>query len=252
MKIALLGNGMGTRSSDLHRAIAKAIGAPLEFEVKNAVRDTLAATVGELLNSYDGFFVTKPYKNDISRFIGNKSGSVNVVRSRDRKAFNTDGAGFVRALDRNFIDWRTKVKSAVVLGAGGGAYAVTKELIALGKKVFVLNRTLKHALRLSTLGAELYTNQPAELIINCTPLGTYGEDALKTLCVQPYFDYAFDLVYTDDTPFLRRIRALGGQTANGSGMLIYQAIEGARIITDGDFDIEDVYEKVRAELGGRL
>lgn len=248
-KLALLGRDIGyTRSPSVHAAIAKATGEDIRFDVADVTYDALDAAVEKLLAEYDGFFVTKPYKTDVKKYIDcSAAGSVNVVRCKDGAAFNTDGMGFVRALDGRFPDWRDKVKGALVLGAGGAAYSVATELVKLGKRVYVLNRTLKHALRLCAqcVGAELYTNQPTEFVVNCTSLGANGEDVLRALCVLPDFEYAFDLVYgSGATPFLRRCGANGAQTSDGSDMLVYQAIEGDKILLGRDWDVRSLFDRV--------
>lgn len=253
MKTALIGRNISyTLSPKVHTAISKQIGEVIDFEVIDIPYDSLESTVHGLIGSHDGFFVTKPYKNDVKKYLNcDIVGGVNVVRSQDCAAFNTDGNGFIRALDRNFGGWRDKVNSALVLGAGGAAYSVASALTSLGKKVYVLNRTLMHALKVCSLvkNTELYANQDAELVINCTSVGTNYEDVLKTLCVMPKFDYAYDLIYAvGDTPFMRRVRAAGGQAANGLDMLIYQAIEGDAILLEKQLDIERIFEQVKKEL----
>lgn len=246
-KIALLGRDISyTKSPAVHRAIAQAIGIEMRFDVLDIRPEGLSFTVDTLFDEYDGFFVTKPYKSEIAEFFGGTS-PVNVVRCADKTAYNTDGPGFIRAADNNFSDWRERVNSALVLGTGGAAHSVVKALTDAGKKVYVLGRSNIKAARLATkyLGAELYTNQSAEMIVNCTPLGLNGEDALTALCVLPEFSYAFDLVCADAlTPFLRRNRNNGAQACDGTDMLIYQAIEGERILFGGNFDVQDVYKKV--------
>lgn len=254
-KVGLIGKDIAyTRSPLVHKAIAEAIGVDMEFDVLDVPYGRLGEAVHCCLRDYDGFFVTKPYKTEIKRFVDCEEQSVNLVRCADKRAYNTDGIGFIRALDRNFIGWRDKVTSALVLGTGGGAYAVTKALIAEGKKAYVLGRSNVNAARLAARfdGAALYANQQAELIVNCTPLGVGGEDALAAFCVLPSFEFAFDLVYCAATPFLRRNRNVGAQVADGSDMLAYQAIEGDKILLNGTFDIEKVYEHVanRIAAGG--
>ncbi len=253
-KAALLGRDIGyTHSPKVHAAIASAIGEKICFDVLDTPYDGLKETVGKLLSDYDGFFVTKPYKTDIREYLDacETVCGVNFVRSSDRRGFNTDGIGFLRALDGAFGAWRDKASSALVLGAGGAAYAVAEALIKSGLRVYVLNRTLMNAVKLcSTVGAEIYLNQPAELIVNATSLGLHGEDALAALCVIPEFEYAFDLVYSPpDTPFLRRNRMAGAATANGADMLIYQAIEGDAILTGRELETDEVYCKVKNILG---
>ncbi len=250
-KIALIGRDIEfTRSTLVHAAIGMAIGRSIECDVFDVKFDELKNTIDRLLETYDGFFVTKPYKTEMKRYLDCGS-SVNLVRSADKAAFNTDGVGFIRALDGSFDDWRNRIKSALVLGAGGAAYSVASALIAEGKGVYVLNRSAINGVRLcKTTGAKLYSNEPCEMIVNCTPLGENGEDVLKALCVLPDFKYAFDLVYRNDgrTPFLRRCGACGAQTCDGSDMLIYQAIEGDRLLFGDDFDEKRVFEFVTEYL----
>lgn len=250
-RIALLGHEISySRSPNVHRAIGKAIGEDIVCDIVSVPKESLNEEVDNLLNTTEGFFVTKPYKTEISRILSSAVSSVNVVRSRDKCAINTDGIGFMRALDRNFKDWRNAVNSVLVLGAGGAARSVVQALKTAGKKVYVLNRTLIRAVRLcSETGAELYTNQPAEMIVNCTDVGRSGDDVLQALCIIPSFGYAFDLIYGDEpTPFLRRIARSGGAVAGGDDMLIYQAIEGDKFLFGLDIDAEEIFDKTRALL----
>lgn len=255
--LALLGRDIGyTKSPAVHKAIAEALGVDVSFEVCDITLDKLDSAVDALLTSKDAFFITKPYKNDIKRYLDrlNTKCGVNFVLCRDKVGFNTDGIGFISSLDGSFPAWRNEVDSALVLGAGGAAYAVTEALINAGKKVFVLNRTLMNAAKLcSALGAEIYLNQPAELIVNCTSLGLHGEDALYAMCVMPGFKYGFDLVYSGgDTPFIKRLNESGCKTQNGMDMLVYQAIAGDKILLgDDDIDTEEVFKTVSKILNER-
>ena len=245
-KLALIGRDIAyTKSPAVHKAITGALGVGMEFDVLDAPYDRLSEALSCLLRDYDGFFVTKPYKTEIKRFIQCDYPAINLVRCADKTGYSTDGTGFIRALDRNFRDWKNRVNAVLVLGTGGVAHAVVDSLDKAGKKVYVLGRSMINAARLVAKhhGAELYTNQSAEMIVNCTPLGTDGEDALSAFCVPPMFEYAFDVVYSDAfTPFLRRNRNSGAVVADGTDMLIYQAIEGDKILLREDFDVEQVYE----------
>lgn len=247
-RAALLGRDISyTKSPVIHAAIAKALGIELTFDVADVPYDGLDRAAERLLVEYDGFFITKPYKNDIKRYLDSVDTScgVNFVRCGDKRGFNTDGIGFIRALDAEFPEWENDVTAALVLGAGGAAYAVAEALLNRGKKVYVLNRTMMNAAKLcGALHAEIYLNQPAELVVNATSLGLKGEDALASLCVLPDFKYAYDLVYSPPvTPFLRRCARAGAKTANGEDMLLYQAIEGDAILTGQKFDVSAVFDK---------
>lgn len=247
IKAALIGSGIGyTKSPEVHAAIAKAVGEELAFDVVDVDAGAFGVAAEKLLRECDGFFVTKPYKTDIKRHLDrvNTACGVNFVKCRERAGFNTDGAGFMRALGRAFGDTKG-IESALVLGAGGAAYSVAEALISSGRRVYVLNRTLMSAVKLcSALGAELYTNQSAELVVNCTSVGTNGEDVLTALCVLPKFEYAFDLVYATKTPFLTRCAKEGARVADGRDMLVYQAIEGDKMLFGKDLDTEETFEKV--------
>ena len=255
-KLALLGRDIGyTKSPAVHKAIAEALGIEIDFGVCDVALEGLEGAVNNLLKTTDAFFITKPYKNDVKRFLGtlNTRCGVNFVLCRDKAGYNTDGVGFISSLDAKFKTWRDEVNAVLVLGAGGAAYAVTEALINAGKNVYILNRTVMNAAKLcSSLGGEIYLNQPAEMIVNCTSLGLHGEDALYSMCVMPEFKYGFDLVYSSgETPFLRRLREAGCKTENGMDMLIYQAIAGDRMLLGEQFDIEDVFKKVSTILNER-
>lgn len=249
----MIGRDIGyTKSPEVHSAIAKATGLDIEFSVRDIEYDELASEVEKLKREVDGFFITKPYKTDVKSYLSacETVCGVNFVRTSDMRGFNTDGSGFIRALDGSFDGWRENVSSALVLGAGGAAYSVAEALIKSGKKVYVLNRTMMNAAKLcQTVGAQIYLNQPAELVVNATSLGLNGEDALAALCVIPQFKYAYDLIYTPpETPFIRRNRTAGAMTANGADMLIYQAIEGDAIMTGKALDVSEVFKKAKALL----
>lgn len=253
VKVALLGRDIGcTKLPAVHAAIGQALDTEVQLDAFDTPYDRLGAVVNNLLRDYDGFFVAKPYKSEIKRFIDCAESSVNVVRCADKTAYNTDSKGFIYALDRNFDGWKTRVKSALVLGTGCAAHSVVTALTAAGKKVYVLGRSVINAARLVAKynNAELFSNQAAELIVNCTPLGANGEDALSAFCVLPSFDYAFDLVCSSYTPFLRRCGSGGAQVADGTDMLIYQAIESNKILLNKSFDEQNVYNHVIAQLHG--
>lgn len=257
-KAALLGRDISyTLSPKIHAAIAAAVGEELGFDVVDVPYDALDAEVGKLLIEYDGFFITKPYKNDVKRFLKNYPANcgVNFVSCADRRGYNTDGIGFMRALEASFGSSDGKIKSALVLGAGGAAHSVSEALVQAGINVYVLNRTgITAAKMCAALGpkAQMYFNQPAELIVNCTSVGLHNDDVLTALCILPDFKYAFDLIYEPPvTPFLRRCEAAGARTANGLDMLIYQAIEGDKILFGrDDINVPQVHEAVRKALNG--
>lgn len=249
-KISLLGRDIGTQAPLIHAAVAKAIGANIDFSVYDVPFDRLEAAVNDLLTNAHGFFVAKPYTTEVAKFLNASPNGVSVVRCGDRSAISTDCLVFLRATDRAFPEWKSSVKGVLVLGAGGAASAVTQALVSVDKKAYVLNRTAMRAARLcAATGAELYVNQPCEMIVNCTSVGANGEDILKALCVLPEFDYAFDLIYSAErTQFLRRCENAGAKTANGLDMSIYQAIEGYKFLLSSQADAEKIFDEVKNTL----
>ena len=253
IKSALLGRDISyTRSPSVHAEIARALGKEMSFDVVDVPFEQLGGAVKNLLGNYDCFYITKPYKTDIKGYLSELKTrvGVNFVMTRGAVGYNTDGMGFISARDRRFYGWRKDVNAVLVLGAGGAAYAVTEALIEAGKKVYVLNRTLINAAKLcKALGAELYLNQPAEMIVNCTSAGLHGEDVLSQLCILPQFDYAYDLIYSPEvTPFLHRMKGVGAKTANGSDMLVFQAIEGDKIAFGVTTDTQEIFSAVADKL----
>lgn len=255
-KFALIGCDIGYTSSPVvHDAVSRELGIDISFEVCDVGADGLEATVQRLFESADGIFVTKPYKNDIKRYLDkvNTRSGVNVVRCADKNGFNTDGVGFLYALDRAFGDWRSKVRGVLVLGSGGAARSVAEALAGEGKSVYVLNRNMVEAAKMCrAYGVEQYYNQPAELIVNCTSAGSNGEDILKALCVSPEFEYAYDLIYYANTPFLQRTAAAGAKVSDGKAMLVYQAIEGEKLLTGVEADTRKIFEKAFEKLKGKF
>lgn len=253
IKSALLGRDISyTLSPKVHAEIARALNEEMSFDVFDVTVDELSGAVKNLLKTYDCFYITKPYKTDMINFVRELKTDVgvNFVISRGAVGYNTDGMGFISALDKRFTDWRDNVNAVLVLGAGGAAYAVTESLIKSGKKVYILNRTALSAAKLcKKLGAELYLNQPAEMIVNCTSAGLHGEDILNNLCILPEFEYAYDLIYSPEvTPFLRRMKDAGAKVCNGSDMLIFQAIEGDKIALGITTDTQKIFSMVEPKL----
>jgi shikimate dehydrogenase len=152
---------------------------------------------------------------------------------------NTDVEGFTANLDACVPGWEKRVGEAVVLGAGGSARAIVYGLIERGiGKINVVNRTPERAQALQALfGAAVqpahWTALPhlfsrAGLLVNTTSLGMTGQPPLAVdLDPLPRHAVVADLVYAPlQTPLLAAARARGLATADGLGMLLYQAVRG--------------------------
>jgi shikimate dehydrogenase len=151
---------------------------------------------------------------------------------------NTDVEGFLANLDAAAPGW-DRADSALVLGAGGSARAVVFGLIERGfKRIHVVNRTLERAqalraqfgdavlpARWSGIAALL---PGAGLLVNTTSLGMRGQPPLDIdIGALPAAAVVADLVYVPlVTPLLSAARGRGLRTADGLGMLLFQAVRG--------------------------
>ena len=151
---------------------------------------------------------------------------------------NTDVEGFINNLDACAPRWAAG-SDAMVLGAGGASRAVVFGLIERGfKRVHLVNRTEERARAL----ADQFSGQVLplswnvvsdllpriDLLVNTTSLGMHGQPALEIdVGLLPSHAVVADLVYVPlETPLLARARARGLNTADGLGMLLYQAVRG--------------------------
>jgi shikimate dehydrogenase len=151
---------------------------------------------------------------------------------------NTDIEGFLNNLDASAPGWDAAT-DALVLGAGGASRAVIFGLIERGiARVHLANRTMERAQALADqFGPKVIPvewNQIGEvlprtgLLANTTSLGMKEQPALEIdIGLLPSDAAVADLVYVPlQTPLLAAARARGLKTADGLGMLLYQAVRG--------------------------
>lgn len=185
-----------------------------------------------------GFNVTIPYKVKILPFLDGHTDVVkateacNTVSIKEGKLYghNTDVYGFKSSLMKYLKDHHTH---ALILGEGGAAKAVAYVLGQLGiEYYFVSRRGPGHDRKIyyGDLTCEIINGH--QLIINCTPLGTFPdiEEAppIKYDCITGRH-YLFDLIYNPSkTLFLQYGEDKGAAIQNGMDMLISQAEESWR------------------------
>ena len=180
-----------------------------------------------------GFNVTIPYKIEIISkldFISNQAKTINAVNTvkvieGKLHGFNTDVIGFTKSISPLL----NKRRKALVLGNGGSSKAIQ---FALQK----LNISWKVVSRNTDFDYHQITKERIDLvdiIINCTPLGTYPKiDEYPKL---PYNllnskHLLYDLVYNPkQTKFLTFGLANNCSIKNGEEMLVLQAEESWKI-----------------------
>ncbi|MBX7145795.1 MAG: shikimate dehydrogenase [Alphaproteobacteria bacterium] len=192
-----------------------------------------------------GFNVTMPYKESIIKYLNDLTPeakylqTVNVVMKDPQKGLigdNTDGYGFVKYLEQKIPDWRKKIKSVLIFGAGGAAKAIIGTLIKEDIKSIIIvarnkERTQKYFSEryniLSVFAWEENLSFPSDisLIVNATNLGMNGFQDFNLDYKMFNSDAIFyDLVYNPlQTNFLKKAKNQGYQIIDGLGMLMYQA-----------------------------
>ena len=183
----------------------------------------------------NGLNVTIPYKEQVIPFLdeidpaAKEVGAVNVIKFiRDKdglrlKGYNSDIIGFTDSI-KSLL--KPHHQSALVLGTGGAAKAVSYSLRKLGLDVQLVSRR-KSA---NTLVYEELTKNDLKthkVIVNTTPLGMYPN---VDICPDIPYRYltpqhlCYDLIYNpDETLFLKNSRLAGAQVKNGLEMLLLQA-----------------------------
>jgi shikimate dehydrogenase len=157
---------------------------------------------------------------------------------RELRSTNTDIEGFVDNLDASARGWDA-TDEALVLGAGGSSRAVVFGLIERGiKRVHLANRTSERSQALADQFGESVRPiswdeisrvlPQAGLLVNTTSLGMHGQPALDVdVGLLPREAIVADLVYVPlQTALLKAARERGLKTADGLGMLLYQAVRG--------------------------
>ena len=183
----------------------------------------------------NGLNVTIPYKEQVIPFLdeidpaAKEVGAVNVIKFiRDKdglrlKGYNSDIIGFTDSI-KSLL--KPHHQSALVLGTGGAAKAVSYSLRKLGLDVQLVSRR-KSA---NTLVYEELTKNDLKthkVIVNTTPLGMYPNVDICPDIPYRYLTpqhFCYDLIYNpDETLFLKNSRQAGAQVKNGLEMLLLQA-----------------------------
>ncbi len=224
LKLCVLGHNIKyTLSPKLHSALFEFLGEKGEYDVCDVSPDELESAVKRLLAEYDGFNVTKPFKEAVAAILGH-DGPVNTV-CRDGGCTSTDAEGFLNDYTAAFGEPCGKI---LLLGAGGAAKSVAEALSKCDNaQTFVFNRTYIRAQELSRYGAVAVRTAAGkyDAVINCTSLGLNGEQSAPEELDFNGVKFVYDLIYSPPvTPFLERAAKAGAKTCNGLGMLVRQAI----------------------------
>lgn len=180
-----------------------------------------------------GLNVTIPYKQSVMPYLdeidtqARSIGAVNtikILKDNKLKGFNTDAYGFETSLTSC---WRGTEQGALILGTGGASKAVAYVLEGLNINFLFVsrNKSNKNTIAYGEINEKIMKSH--EMIINCSPLGTFPNVELKpTLPYEFLTDkhLLFDLIYNPEkTAFLRMGEQAGAIIINGRSMLEHQA-----------------------------
>jgi shikimate dehydrogenase len=279
-KLAVLGHPIGhTLSPVMHNASIASLGLDSEYvyDKLDVAPDNLIERLQQLpAEGYAGVNLTIPLKEVAFQSLETLDesaallGAVNTVEFSEKGLIghNTDGRGFLRALEEAF--GRTVQGDAVFVLGCGGAGRATALMAALDGAISIALADVD-AGRVAALSEELLTINPAlnvipcldpvtqveachaaDVVIQASPVGMKKEDA--SLLPPDAFregQRAFDLIYMyPETAFLSTAKAAGAQVANGLGMLLHQGAIAFEIWTGVQPDVAAMRRALEAAVYG--
>lgn len=235
-KIGLIGKDVSKSSSQkIHEFIAKNLGIQICYEKISIPEIEFENKITDILNSFDGFNVTIPYKLSVIPYLknlegdANDMGAVNTVKTSTLHGYNTDGVGFELMLINANID--PSGKRVLILGGGGAGRSVACTLSKMNSQIYIYDRhkekrediatTFKNVTPLDQVVLQQY-----HIIINATGVGMHNSVGQSPICEEIIreCDTAIDLIYEPpESKFLQIARQNGKRTLNGFAMLFYQA-----------------------------
>ncbi|MEN2280625.1 shikimate dehydrogenase [Algoriphagus sp. SE2] len=190
----------------------------------------------------EGIAVTIPYKQQVIPFLNALDpaceiiGAVNCIKieSQKLKGYNTDYIGFKHSLELWIDDLRPK---ALVLGTGGASKAVKQALKDLGIQYLSVSRSSsENQITYQNLEEDPSILKEYQLIINCTPLGTFPKvEGIPNIPLDQLDSghLVYDLVYNpSETALMKACIKAGGKAKNGQDMLELQAEAAWKIWND--------------------
>lgn len=223
-----------------------------------------------------GINVTGPHKEAVISLLdevddwATTAGAVNTIVNHAGRltGHNTDGTGFLRALEEHGR-LSPEGRSVLIMGAGGSAKGVSLALARRGaSRITIANRSLDRARLLAGLVAEHGPDSKAiplldeelaqataesDLIVNCTTVGmkhgpAEGTSPLSARYI-PARALVYDLVYNPpETPLLREAAMAGASVLGGLPMLVYQGAASFEHWTGKDAPLEVMMDAARAAL----
>jgi len=255
-RFAVLGSPIAhSKSPAIHLAAYRVLGLDWEYGRAEVQKGLLRTFLAGLEDTWHGFSVTMPLKEEASRFadqldpFAQKTGATNTLFLDEFgkwHGFNTDVFGIVQAVTEARIGL---VRHALIIGSGATATSAMVALSVLNPKVQVevLARNAQSRKALIALGKSLglrvrragglrAASRVSNLTISTLPAGSLDKQAEKlarALLWKPkgaLLDVSYD-------PWPSKLAAAWAakdrKTISGLEMLIWQAVAQIRIFTSG-------------------
>ncbi len=274
---AVLGHPIGhTLSPVMHNASIESLGLDAIYLAFDVAPDRLLEVLPAMQSmGFGGVNLTIPLKEVAFRGLKKLDasaqllGAVNTVEfaaNGDIIGHNTDGYGFLKAMEEAFSEG-VAGSSVFVLGCGGAGRAVA--LMAAGAGAGGISLADVDHAKLEAVASELNKLHPglpvtkvanpaeqvtacraADVVVQCTPVGM--KEADKPLLGPEAFragQRAFDLIYMyPETVFMKQARLGGARTANGLGMLLHQGARAFSIWTGREPDVAAMRAALQAAV----
>jgi len=274
-RVVLLGHPVSHSLSEaLQKAAFATLGIDATYEpVDTPVKDLADAVEALRGEEYLGANISVPHKDRVVTLVdrlteeAQHTGAVDTITCEGDRlvGHNTDVLGFKPALEQ-LVGSQKMPRSAVVLGAGGGARAVVYTLIREGfQHIVVFNRHLHRAERLtrhfarsaahmelrakpwheSVIEAEL---AKTDILVNTSSVGRDADESPIPAELLPPDILVLDLHYVPkETRLLRDARAAGASEAmNGDVMLLGQSAAAFELWTGQNAPLHTMREQLEA------
>ena len=200
------------------------------FDIENI---ELFPTIVKNTRNLKGLNVTIPYKEVVIPYLdkinkrAKEIGAVNTIKITKKGkliGYNTDCYGFKKSIKPNLGSHH---KKALILGTGGASKAIAFSLGKLGIDYSYVSRVISKNVSFTYNSLTESIIAKHQIIINCTPLGTYPNvDNCPNIPYKAITNnhILFDLIYNPKTTkFLKLGKDNGATTINGLNMLKLQA-----------------------------
>jgi len=257
-------------SPAMQNAAFSAMGLSARYLAFRVRRERLMdAILGAEAMGFGGLNLTIPLKEEALKVVvpddnAAAMGAVNTVAFGDGEGggrilgYNTDGLGALRALEGAGV--RVEGRRVLVIGAGGAAKAISRQLALSGAELSIANRDPRRAKDLAaSVGGKGYSLSDleklvpeAEVVVNATSVGMRaGDPRLVDGRLFREGQTVFDIVYNRETELLQDAANAGARVLDGVMMLVYQGALSIEIWTERKAPVDVMEQAVREELKNR-